>query len=281
MKQNVFTKSIQILIVTLLLLAVLLPKEYSQKGMILALFLWSVFSLISFFYSRKKTGTIKNPFRRNHPVTMDDIPCEDAKEVLANLEDTSPTRFFLSETEVNTILLHLALRITEKMKSAYPNAVWQWMGRPDLSEILSGTSVRVSVEEMSNYTHADIAFDRFGKIHITPMIIGNFAESAQAKDQTKEESPKEPAIVDVRAWYELVGQHILENHITELNANGHSKLTIKENGDLVINRHKKESLVATLDAFPGKTYWNELITIFEENELHAKITGNTLQLSWI
>lgn len=73
----------------------------------------------------------------------------------------------------------------------------------------------------------------------------------------------------------------METQITELNATGHSKLVIKENGDIVINRQKKEVLVTTLDALPGKNYWNELVSILEENELNAKIAGNGLQVSWI
>ncbi len=58
-------------------------------------------------------------------------------------------------------------------------------------------------------------------------------------------------------------------------------LTIKENGDIVINRQKKEVLKATLDSFPEKNYWKELVSILEENELKGKITGNGLQISWI
>lgn len=283
MKQKVFTKSIQILIITMLLLAVILPKEYSQKGMCLALLLWITFSLGTFICSQKKYFSLKKlfPGYRKSETVVKDITLEDAQEVFPIQTEPVPSGIFFSDAEINTLFLHLSLRITEKIKSAYPNAVWQWTEKPTLSELLSGTSVRVSVEEMNNFTHADISFDRFGKIHVTPMIVGNFVSEEQSKESSKESYSKEPAIVDVRAWFELVGQRILEDHITELNANGHSKLTIKENGDLVINRHKKESFIARLEAFPGKTYWDELVTVFEENELHAKITGNSLQISWI
>ena len=58
-------------------------------------------------------------------------------------------------------------------------------------------------------------------------------------------------------------------------------MTIKANGDVVINRQKKEVLQATLEAFPAKNYWEELISILEENELNGKIAGDSLQISWI
>ena len=107
------------------------------------------------------------------------------------------------------------------------------------------------------------------------------AEKQEEPQQMQETPAAEPAVVDVRAWYELIGQRILEAQITGLNANGHSKLTIKENGDIVINRQKKEVFVTALDSFPGKNYWDELVTILQENELNAKISGNALQVSWI
>ena len=188
------------------------------------------------------------------------------------------------------MLLHISLRITEKLKSAYPQSVWQWKDTPSLQGILAGGTVRILVENMDAYTHADISFDRFGRIHVEPMTIGSFAEpsgnSTSAGTGTgdadaAEEMPPEPSVVDVRVWYELVGQKVLETQITDLNANGHTKLTIKENGDIVVNRQKKEVLKGTLDSFPAKSCWEELVLLLAEDELKGKIAGNTLQVSWI
>ena len=179
------------------------------------------------------------------------------------------------------MLLHIALRITEKLKSAYPQSVWQWKDTPSLQDILAGGTVRILVENMDAYTHADISFDRFGRIHVEPMTIGAFAEPPADDPDDAEETPPEPSVVDVRVWYELVGQKVLESQITDLNANGHTKLTIKENGDIVVNRQKKEMLKGTLDSFPAKSYWDELVLLLAEDELKGKITGNTLQVSWI
>ena len=67
--------------------------------------------------------------------------------------------------------------------------------------------------------------------------------------------------------YELVGQKVLESLITDLNANGHTRLTIKENGDVVVNRQKKEMLKGTLDSFPAKGCWDELVVLLAEDEL--------------
>lgn len=298
MRKNVFSSSIKILIVSLLLLAVFFQKERSQKLMALALILWIAVTAGIFLFrksgklakkcrafsaSLKQAGrTAKAPAEK----TAEPVPKADTEPA----EPAAPTKPAPDSRETETMLLHISLRITEKLKSAYPQSVWQWKDTPSLQGILAGGTVRILVENMDAYTHADISFDRFGRIHVEPMTIGSFAEpsgngtsagAGTGDADAAEEMPPEPSVVDVRVWYELVGQKVLETQITDLNANGHTKLTIKENGDIVVNRQKKEVLKGTLDSFPAKSCWEELVLLLAEDELKGKITGNTLQVSWI
>ena len=298
MRKNVFSSSIKILIVSLLLLAVFFQKERSQKLMALAVILWIAVTAGIFLFrksgklakkcrafsaSLKQAGrTAKAPAEK----TAEPVPKADTEPA----EPAAPAKPAPDSRETETMLLHISLRITEKLKSAYPQSVWQWKDTPSLQGILAGGTVRILVENMDAYTHADISFDRFGRIHVEPMTIGSFAEPSgngtsagpgTGDADAAEEMPPEPSVVDVRVWYELVGQKVLETQITDLNANGHTKLTIKENGDIVVNRQKKEMLKVTLDSFPAKSYWEELVLLLAEDELKGKITGNTLQVSWI
>ena len=297
MKKSVFTKSMKILIVSLLLLAVFFRKERSQKLMALAFILWAavtigilllrhsgkLFKKIRILYSalKQKIGQMME--------SSEGIPASAPVQEYPE-EHVSPAKpaFPASDSrEYETMLVHISLRITEKLKSAYPQAVWQWKDTPDLQDILKGGTIRILVENMDTYTHADISFDRFGRIHVEPMVIGSFADAENGKSAKPEpggadaETTPEPSVVDVRVWYELIGQKALEELITDLNANGHSMLTIKENGDIVVSCQKKKILKATLDSFPEKTYWKELVSILEENELKGKISDNSLQVSWI
>ena len=298
MRKNVFSSSIKILIVSLLLLAVFFQKERSQKLMALALILWGAVTAGIFLFrksgklakkcsafsaSLKQAGrTAKAPAEK----TAEPVPRADTEPA----EPAAPAKPAPDSRETETMLLHISLRITEKLKSAYPQSVWQWKDTPSLQGILAGGTVRILVENMDAYTHADISFDRFGRIHVEPMTIGSFAEPSgngtsagpgTGDADAAEEMPPEPSVVDVRVWYELVGQKVLEAQITDLNANGHTKLTIKENGDIVVNRQKKEVLKGTLDSFPAKSCWEELVLLLAEDELKGKIAGNTLQVSWI
>lgn len=298
MRKNVFSSSIKILIVSLLLLAVFFQKERSQKLMALAVILWIAVTAGIFLFrksgklakkcrafsaSLKQAGrTAKAPAEK----TAEPVPKADTEPA----EPAAPAKPAPDSRETETMLLHISLRITEKLKSAYPQSVWQWKDTPSLQGILAGGTVRILVENMDAYTHADISFDRFGRIHVEPMTIGSFAEpsgngtnagTGTGDADAAEEMPPEPSVVDVRVWYELVGQKVLETQITDLNANGHTKLTIKENGDIVVNRQKKEVLKGTLDSFPAKSCWEELVLLLAEDELKGKIAGNTLQVSWI
>lgn len=293
MKKSVFTRSIKILIITLLLLAVFFQKERSQKLMALALILWiavaaGIFLLRKSGKLTKKCGAFFASLKNAGQMVKASAEklAEESTIAAAETDPTRPAAPAPDSRETETMLLHISLRITEKLKSAYPQSVWQWKDTPSLQNILAGGTMRIKVENMDTYTHADISFDRFGRIHVEPMVIGSFADvenGANAKPQsgTGEETTPEPSVVDVRVWYELIGQTVLEKLITDLNANGHSMLTIKENGDIVVSCQKKKILKATLDSFPGKTYWKELISILEENELKGKISDNGLQVSWI
>lgn len=279
MKKNIFTSSIRILIVTLLVLAVFMPKKYSETAMMIAMAVWLLivggsFILKQFKKRKGKKKTIQLiKVNRSTP-----LPTAEPTPVLTPKASVSPE----FEQDQELMMQHISLRIAEKLKSAYPQSTWQWINKPSVHDLLNGTTARIKVDGMDKFTHADITFDRFGRIHVTPMEIGLFGTATSDTDSGEaEDTPKEPPVVDVKAWYELIGQTVLETQITNLNANGHSKLTIKENGDIVINRQKKEVLVTTLDAFPAKNYWEDLVKLLEENELNAKIAGNSLQVSWI
>lgn len=295
MRKTIFTRSMKILIVVLLLLAVFSRKEHSQRLMAIALILWiaviagiflfrqsgNLIRKSSAFFSALKQA-IRQALAVSEKTSLASPVQEGAAEPYKPDSTAKPAPTASDSREAETILLHISLRITEKLKSAYPQSVWQWKDAPSLQGILNGETVRILVENMDTYTHADISFDRFGRIHVEPMVIGSFKEPSESgSTDAAGETPAEPSVVDVRVWYELIGQKVLEEQITDLNANGHSMLTIKENGDIVINRQKKEVLKATLDSFPEKNYWKELVSLLEENELKGKITGSGLQISWI
>lgn len=294
MNKNVFSPSLRILIVLSLLFAALFSRQLSQKLILASVAVWLLIMAVSLLRNRqkrsdKKAFSLRTAFAHTFPFVRDSF----GKETSNDSVSVSPAEYrppalpdqkaAFSEAELAQILQHIRLRITDKLKSAYAEATWQWDKEPDLHDILAGKTFRILVENMESYTHADISFDRFGRIHVEPMTIGAFllAENKADADDADTPAPEEPAVVDVRVWYELIGQKILTEQITELHAKGHSKLTIMENGDITVKNQKKDILKATLDSFPAPNYWQELVSILAEDQLTARITGNSLQVSWI
>ena len=288
MKRTIFTKSTTALILTLLVLGAFFPKGLSQKLMAGAIILWLAMLCGQFLIRHFGRGDRKISLRKIRTFVSGKRRAE-KRTAKPPAPVPEPTDFHMgecsylySEQEVEMMLCHISLRITDKLKSAYPQAVWQWKQKPSLKDILAGTTLRIAVDDMEKYNHADICFDRFGRIHVQPLVVGSFQPSAQdTPPEPENEEPEAPSVVDVSVWYELVGQKVLESLITELNAGGHTRLTIKENGDVVIRQNKKELLKATLENFPGRNYWEELVSTLEENELKARIAGDALQVSWV
>lgn len=297
MRHSVFSTSIKILIVTLILLAVCFNREVSQYLMIGAASLWLVI-LIGCLLSKKlgrlvgalaysTRGTVQAFYRQRQesaeerasyaPESAKPEPVQEASTI--EPEKQTPG---LTLEDQETILRHIALRITEKLKSAYPDATWVWQDKPELKAVLNGQTVRIITDGIENNTHADISFDRYARVHIDMLVVEEFAaKTAEQPEASVPEAEKAPDVVDVRVWYDLIGRNTLETLVTDLNANGHTRLTIKENGDIVIIRNKKEEIKTHLENFPTKNYWNELINIFKENELKAVARKDGLGISWV
>lgn len=275
MKKNVFTTCFRIFTPLILALAILAPKKPGQIAIVILFCLWGLFLFVYALYSINRN--IKRTPRRRKTRPFERLRNTEVK-VLSPKREKGIT---LSSEDVQFLITQFRLRISEKLKSAYPNAIWKWMVAPSLKELIDGNTVRIQVENMGNYTHADVCFDGYGRIHVEPMTIGSFIPEDDKKSDADNEAPKEPAVVDVKAWFDMIGKIVLDKQITELNAQGHSKLTIKENGDIVVGYNHKEKLLCTLDAFPGKNYWEDLRNVLNDNGLDSKIAGNSLQISWV
>ena len=287
MKPSIFSTSFKVLITVLLLLSVLFNRRLSQNLMLAAIVIWCAVSFWIFFGKRLWSFIRSQRRLRRSPTIMEGLPeFPSSAEPFENPDPVSEIIFTPSQEpdageERQRMLQHISMRITEKLKSAYSDATWRWEIPPSLTDILDGKTVRIAVDDMERYTHADIHFDRYARIRITPLIVGDFGQVPAGHGTAAGTESKEPAVVDVASWYELIGRPALEPVITELNVNGHSRLAIKENGDIVITRNKKEALKGTLTQFPPKNYWNELLRLLEDYELHGKIEKDRMIISWI
>lgn len=174
----------------------------------------------------------------------------------------------------DALLCQFSHRITDKLRSAYPKALWNWDKQPNVQKILSGKSIRIRLSDAAEYTHAEVSLDTYGSIHLRLMKIQELSPQSGAAP-----SAEEPP-VDCTSWYELVGASILNQIITDLNARGYQHLSINESGEIFITDKATPVVKERFQNFPGKKHWEELVSIFQENELQAQITDTALILSW-
>lgn len=87
--------------------------------------------------------------------------------------------------------------------------------------------------------------------------------------------------MDPQSWYTLIGKPLLSNLIGDLQARGHQKLFVSENGEIFIKNGDSKEIKGTFEHFPPKEYWAALTDIFILDELNAKETEDTLELSWM
>ena len=99
-----------------------------------------------------------------------------------------------------------------------------------------------------------------------------------AKDDLTQEDLLER--VDVRTWYRDQGEQVICQMIDDLNTQGHKKLLIKEDGNVVIDVAGKEQSVDLLKNFPPRIVWEDFCQILREDEITASIQNEGLALSW-
>ena len=87
--------------------------------------------------------------------------------------------------------------------------------------------------------------------------------------------------MDPESWYSLIGKPLLTELIGDLQARGHQKLYINEAGEIFIYANNTPEIKDTFQHFPPRDYWAALTDIFTRDELKAKETENTLELSWV
>ncbi len=175
------------------------------------------------------------------------------------------------------LLCQLSHRITDKLHAAFPDATWDWELKPDMQRILDGKASRLCLHHAGEFTHAELFMDAYGTLRIRLMHMENL--TTHSKGDGTGGNPQ-PTPVDCSSWYELVGAKVLAGLISDLNARGYSSLSINDNGDIFIIEDGNPVVKDTFKYFPGKQYFEELASIFSENELQAEATEQALVLTW-
>lgn len=177
--------------------------------------------------------------------------------------------------QVGVVLLrHVNHRISEQLKSAYPNAQWEWTLNDPVSFATRGGTGRIRVYGVPDYDYADVTLNQQGEIRCALVKLAPLKGKGASK---AEQRPLDP-----RVWYELHGRELLESLVADLRSRGHSSLTLSEDGSISIKPVDNSEAISkgSLPCFPEKVYWPQLAKILEQEGLTADVKDTKILVSW-
>lgn len=177
--------------------------------------------------------------------------------------------------DMETLLLRqISYQITGKLQSAYPKATWDFIKAPKVERFIGGEPMRIRTNGTKDFNFAEVAMDLYGNLTLSMMTIETLKR--QPAGEGTEEAPQ----VDPESWYTLIGKPLLTNLVGDLQARGHQKLYINEQGEIYIQNGTVPEVKGVFDHFPPKNYWAALSDILIRDELEASETDNALEISW-
>jgi len=172
------------------------------------------------------------------------------------------------------LLRHVNYRVSAALRSAYPNAHWEWtMDDPALFAAKGGTG-RIRVYGIPDYDYADVTLDQSGNLACTLVKLAPVVGTDAASPNSQQLSPE--------TWYEQRAKDVLEQLVADLNSKGHSRLYLKETGEICIRpvADGEDVPQGILRDFPAKVYWPKLVEVLTSRGLNATQMDNCIQLSW-
>lgn len=173
-------------------------------------------------------------------------------------------------------------RITEQLKASYPMVSWLWLKRPEAAELCQGGHFRIRTTNTDPFNFGEVELSSEGRLTITMLQAIPLKDAAEMEQSAKDDLAQEDLLerMDVKVWYQTQGESTLCQMIDDLNTQGHKRLLIKDNGDVVIEIAGKEESVELLKDFPPRMVWEDFCQLLKEDEITASIQTEGLLLTW-
>lgn len=173
-------------------------------------------------------------------------------------------------------------RITEQLKASYPMVSWLWLKRPEAAELCQGGRFRIRTTNTDPFNFGEVVLSSEGRLTITMLQAIPLKDAAEMELASKDDLAQEDLLerMDVKAWYQTQGESILCQMIDDLNTQGHKRLLVKDNGEVVIEIAGQEESVELLKDFPPRMVWDDFCHLLNEDEITASIQTDGLLLTW-
>lgn len=201
-------------------------------------------------------------------------------EAKPDTKESSPVQEYImpdeNEAAIFVMLRHASYRITDFLRSAYPDAIWNWETQHPEQVIANGGTVRIKTAHTGDFTHADVLVDKNANIRINLLRMATLEQLLHGVSQSAESV----APSNIEAWYSLMGKKKLEEIQVDLLTRGHQALFIAENGDVLVIGSAGKVKETELSGLPGKTHWGELVALLTKDGKKVQEEENLIKLSF-
>lgn len=176
------------------------------------------------------------------------------------------------------LLRHVNHRVSDQLKSLYPEARWEWKTkRPALLAIHGGIG-RIRVYGVPEYEYADVELEQSGALSCS--LVKRLA-TPSSEQGSQPQAPNQQD-VDPQVWYERQGRKTLEALIADLDSRGHHCLFLKEDGSIYVRPMEadEETVQGVLQDFPQKRCWVTLVKVLEQAGLAATAREDCIAVAW-
>ena len=264
-RNKIITKSISGLVVAVLAIMAFIRGPW-MTGLLVAVFvIWAVITISASVVAYRQ----RQKYARRKPLTIQQRPVEESTFQFPDLD--APCDLVL--------LQHVNHRISAYLQTTYPGVTWEWVTESPVDVVRRSGQGHIKVFGAGEFNEAMVSFDDRAGITFHMMRVVSLAE-VQGKETAGQERVPASLPVDVDAWYSVSGKSVLNDLVADLDSRGHSKLLIKDNGDVCVTQDREEVVQDTLYNMPDQVHWPLLVKVMMDNGLAATVDSAGIVVGW-
>ena len=168
-------------------------------------------------------------------------------------------------------------RIQEKMRTKFPNVSVE-ISESELYKIAcEGKTIYAAIDQAEHYTHLSVALAKNGDLIMNLFSLVNLDMIHQTTDQIQQVIEED---TQVEQWFERKGQQLLTELLTNMNARGYSKISINEEGDVMVREDGRNCVKDYFKEIPPKKDWQKLKELMSKDGVNVQVSARYLKFAW-
>ena len=168
-------------------------------------------------------------------------------------------------------------RIQEKMRTKFPNVSVE-ISESELYKIAcEGKTIYAAIDQAEHYTHLSVALAKNGDLIMNLFSLVNLDMIHQTTDQIQQVIEED---TQVEQWFERKGQQLLTALLTNMNARGYSKISINEEGDVMVREDGRNCVKDYFKEIPPKKDWQKLKELMSKDGVNVQVSARYLKFAW-